>query len=171
MKDNGNASSNAKFEKFKNGYKNWIGGIADQFKQYAYLVLLVCVVLIVALFRINGTEIFPKVDARQAQLRLRMPTGTRLERTEEATRKILLLSDSITHGNVEISSAFVGTQPSSYPVGLIHLWTSGPNEAVVKINLKKDCGISIEHFKEELRKSVVQTMPGAKISFEPRGHH
>ena len=167
LKENRNASSNTEFEKFKRSYKNWISQLATRFRNYTYLVLLASIVLILILFRINGTEIFPKVDAGQAQLRLRMPTGTRLERTEEATQKILRLTDSITHGNVNISSAFVGSQPSSYPVGLIHLWTSGPNEAVIKINLKQDAGISIEDFKEELRKNVAHAMPGVKISFEP----
>jgi len=167
LKENPKTSSNPKFEKFKSAYKNWISRFADRFKSYTYASLLITLIFIAALFRINGTEIFPKVDAGQAQLRLRMPTGTRLERTEEATQKILGLTDSITHGNVEISSAFVGTQPSSYPVGLIHLWTSGPNEAVIKINLKKDAVIPIEDFKEELRRTVALTMPGVKISFEP----
>jgi multidrug efflux pump subunit AcrB len=124
-------------------------------------------VLLVALFSMTGTEIFPKVDTGQTQLRLRLPTGTRVERTEDATRKILGMADSISNGQVEITSAFVGTQPSSYPVSLIHLWTSGPNEAVIKINLRKGSGVAIEVFKEQLRKVVAAILPEAKISFEP----
>ncbi len=167
LKENQKPLGNSNFEKFKSAYKDWINRFAEKFQQYAVVVLLITFVLIGLLFKINGTDIFPKVDAGQAQLRLRMPTGTRLERTEEATQKILLLTDSLTHGNVEISSAFVGTQPSSYPVGLIHLWTSGPNEAVIKVNLKKDAGIAIEAFKEKLRRVVASKMPGVNISFEP----
>ncbi len=160
-------SPNRQFDQFKNQYIGWMKRMAPAYGRYSYFVLFASVLLIVLLFRINGTEIFPKVDAGQAQLRLRLPTGTRLERTEEATRKILGLSDSLSGRMVEISSAFVGTQPSSYPVGLIHLWTSGPNEAVIKIKLKQEAGIPIEEFKEQLRKSVVRTMPEVKISFEP----
>lgn len=69
--------------------------------------------------------------------------------------------------NIAISSAFIGTQPSSYPVNLIHLWTSGPHESVTKINLKKEADYPIEQFKEELRKRVKEQMPDAKLSFEP----
>ena len=36
-----------------------------------------------------GTEIFPTVDAGQFQLRLRAPTGTRIERTEELAKQAL----------------------------------------------------------------------------------
>jgi len=102
------------------------------------------------LFSIIGTEIFPKVDAGQAQVRLRLPVGTRLERTEEATQKLLHIADSITKGNIEISSAFVGTQPSSYPINNVYLWTSGPQESVIKFNINKEAGIGIEDFKASI---------------------
>jgi len=93
--------------------------------------------------------------------------GTRLERTEEATQQLLQLAQSITHNNLDITSAFVGTQPASYPVNLIHLWTSGPHEAVIKIKLKKEAELSIEAFKEQLRDSVKRSMPQTVLSFEP----
>lgn len=70
-------------------------------------------------FQYIGKDVFPKTDAGQAQVRLRLPTGTRLERTEEATQQLLVLANKITNNNIEISSAFVGTQPSQYPVNLI----------------------------------------------------
>jgi multidrug efflux pump subunit AcrB len=80
---------------------------------------------------------------------------------------MLSLADSIAGGNIEISSAFVGTQPSSYPVNLIHLWTSGSNEAVLRINLKKSAKMGTEGFKERLRSAVGDNISGAVISFEP----
>ena len=117
---------------------------------------------------IIGLEIFPKVDAGQAQVRLRLETGTRIERTEEATQELLKVAEDIVgKGNIDISSAFVGTQPSSYPVNLIHLWTSGPQEAVIKINLGKGSDIDIEDFKEQLRGRFKKKYPTAKLSFEP----
>ena len=64
-----------------------------------------------------------------------------MERTEKATQQLLKIADSITLGKVEISSAFVGVQPSSYPVNLIHLWTSGPHESVSKIKFGAKTGI------------------------------
>ncbi len=35
--------------------------------------------------------------------------------------------------NVEISTAFIGVQPASYPINTIYLWTSGPQEAVMLV--------------------------------------
>ena len=38
--------------------------------------------------------------------------------------------------NIAITSDFVGVVPSTYPVDLIHLFTSGPQEALIQIALK-----------------------------------
>jgi multidrug efflux pump subunit AcrB len=156
-----------RFERFRERYINWLSGFVQRRKWTTALYATASVGLLVVLVLAIGTEIFPKVDAGQVQVRLRLKTGTRIERTEEATQKILAIADSITHGNVGISSAFVGTQPSSYPINTVYLWTSGPHEAVIKINLKKEAGMAIEDFKEQLRQRVTSSIPGAVISFEP----
>ncbi|HEY8898623.1 MAG TPA: efflux RND transporter permease subunit, partial [Niastella sp.] len=119
------------------------------------------------LFTTIGTELFPKADTGQTQVRLRLPVGTRMERTEDATRKLLNEVSRIAgKENVLISSAFVGTQPSSFPVNYIHLWTGGPHESVTKIKLKPGV-IALDKFKDELRAAVAKEIPAAKISFEP----
>lgn len=131
------------------------------------MALLISSALIVLLFSLTGTELFPKTDTGQAQVRLRLPVGTRLERTEDATRKLLwLINDIAGKDKVDITSAFVGTQPSSFPVNYIHLWTSGPHEAITRIKLKPDA-LGIDAFKEQLRDAVKKQIPNAKISFEP----
>src|SRR3989339_64689 len=157
----------SRFEKFRHRYIHWLEKFIKRGKWKSWAYVLGSVGLVALLFSVIGTEIFPKVDAGQAQVRLRMPVGTRLERTEEATQKLLHVADSITKGNIEISSAFVGTQPSSYPINNVYLWTSGPQESVIKFNLNKESGIGIENFKEQMRNAVSKSFPGASISFEP----
>jgi hypothetical protein len=89
-----------------------------------------------------------------------MPTGTRIERTEDATKKMLSMIDSIAgKKNVAITSSYVGLHPSVYAINPIFLYTSGPHEAVIKINLEKNSGSSIENLKEQLRLSVRKNMP------------
>lgn len=167
MKDKLQHNKNGKFEKFKANYKNWIQNFAQKASWVSPVFIILSLLCLAGLFFINGTDIFPKVDAGQAQVRLRLLTGTRVERTEDATKKLLAIADNISNGNVEITSAFAGTQPPSFPVNYIHLWTGGPNEAIIKINLKKGSGIAIESFKEAMRKAVATEIPNAKISFEP----
>ena len=167
LKESIKVSKNTRFESFRLRYKNWIERISARSAIFTTFFMAISILLLIAFFTVIGTEIFPKVEAGQTQLRLRLPSGTRVERTEDATRKILGIADTITNGGVEISSAFVGTQPSSYPVNLIHLWTSGPNESVIKINLKKDLSLPVEVFKEQMRESISKNIPKARISFEP----
>ena len=54
--------------------------------------------------------------------------------------------------NVAITSDFVGVVPSSYPVDLIHLFTSGPQEAIIQVALKPDTPRG-EALRERLRQS------------------
>jgi len=151
--------------------KNWYTRSGER-RQHHYalttiLFLTGAFVLVIVLFRLTGTQLFPDTDSGQAQVRIRLPVGTRFERTEDATRMLLALADSIAgKGNVEISSAFVGTQPSSYPVNLIFLWTGGPHESVIKIKLKPGI-MHIGDFRERLRAVAAHALPGAKLSFEP----
>ncbi|SFW18783.1 efflux RND transporter permease subunit [Chitinophaga sancti] len=139
----------------------------NSYRRLSWLFLFISIVLVAVIFVFTGTELFPQTDSGLAQVRLRLPVGSRFERTEEATHKLLSMADSIAgKGNTEISSAFIGTQPSSYPVNYIYLWTGGPQESVTRIKLKSGV-IPIETFREKLRKSVQQNMPDVRISFEP----
>ncbi|MDP4263518.1 MAG: efflux RND transporter permease subunit [Bacteroidota bacterium] len=159
--------SNNLFNRIKNRYVRAGQRIKTGSGILTVLFIAVSIGLVILLFSLTGTEIFPKTDTGQTQVRLRLPVGTRLERTEDATRKLLsLVNDIAGKENVDITSAFVGTQPSSFPVNYIHLWTSGPHESVTKIKLKPGA-IAIETFKEKVRALVKKEIPGANISFEP----
>src|SRR6266705_2420136 len=99
------------------------------------------------------TEIFPTTDAGQFQLRLRAPTGTRIERTEVMTLKALdIIKHEVGPENVAIESDFVGVQPPNYPINTIFLFTSGPHEAVMLVALKPEAQLRGDDLKEHLRR-------------------
>jgi multidrug efflux pump subunit AcrB len=84
-----------------------------------------------------GTEIFPRVDAGQFQFRLKAPTGTRIEETEEMTREALrFIGREVGPDNVAITIGYVGVVHSSYPINTIYLWMGGPEESVMRVALK-----------------------------------
>lgn len=126
-----------------------------------------CAALVWLLLPALGTEIFPSVDAGQFQLRLRAPTGTRIEQTERITlRAMELIRGVVGQENVRITTSFVGVQPASYPVNTIYLWTSGPHEAVLLVALKPEARLRGEPLKEALRGRFRARMPEVAISFE-----
>src|SRR5216684_127737 len=113
------------------------------------------------------TEIFPTTDAGQFQLRLRAPTGTRIERTEVMTLKALdIIKHEVGPENVAIESDFVGVQPPNYPVNTIFLFTSGPQESVMLVALKPEASLRGEDLKERLRQRFAKDLPNVKVSFE-----
>ena len=112
-------------------------------------------------------EIFPQTDAGQFQLRLRAPTGTRIERTEVLTLKALdIIRHEVGPENVGIESDFVGVQPPNYPVNTIFLFTSGPQEAVMLVALKPKTALQGEDLKERLRQRFAKELPSVEVSFE-----
>ena len=113
-----------------------------------------------------GTEIFPDANAPLLRLRLRMPTGMRIEETERNVLKALnVIEREAGAGNVQISSDFMGVQPPSYPVNLIHLFTAGPGEAIVQVSLKEETPRG-EDLRERIRATLARELPGSRVSFE-----
>ena len=129
-----------------------------------YLVL--SVLFIVLVLPRMGSEIFPDVEAPLLQIRLRAPTGTRIEQTEPLVLKAIdLIKQTIGPDKVNITSDYVGTQPASYPVDLIYLFTAGPQEAVVRVALKEKVK-GDEALREKIRDSLHRSLPQLQVSFE-----
>lgn len=115
-----------------------------------------------------GTEIFPQIDAGQLQLRLRAPTATRLETTEQiALRTLAIIGEETGPDKVSISMGLVGVHAPNYPVNLIHQWNSGPEEAILQIQLKDGSGVAISPLREKLRARLAAEFPQVQFSFEP----
>jgi multidrug efflux pump subunit AcrB len=127
----------------------------------------VAALVIAIIYPFLGMELFPTVDTGQFQIRMRAPTGTRVERTEVMTLKLLDVIQQVAgSNNVGITLAFVGTVPSSYPINNIYLWTSGPQEAVLRVALRQHSGLRISDLKEKLRNAIASAMPNISVSFE-----
>jgi multidrug efflux pump subunit AcrB len=122
-----------------------------------------------------GTEIFPKVDSGQFQLRVQAPDGTLLVDTEALAKDVLeeIAREAGGAQNVDISVSLVGTASYNYPINAIYLWTAGSQEAVLRVALKRDSGVRLEEFKNRLREKLPQlkrqrapAMQEVKLQFE-----
>jgi multidrug efflux pump subunit AcrB len=122
-----------------------------------------------------GMEIFPKVDSGQFQLRVRAPDGSALEDTEALAKDVLeeIARQAGGAENVDITVSLVGTASYNYPINAIYLWTAGPQEAVLRVALRRDSGIRLEEFKNRLRAELPKmqrrqaaSMKGVELQFE-----
>ena len=141
---------------------------AFQFQKSTILIYLGAAALTVFLLAVLiGKEIFPQVDVGQFQLRLRAPTGSAIDRTEALTLQALdLIKKEAGERNVESSVGFVGAQPPNYPINVIYLWSSGPQDAVLEVALRRGSGISVSRLKEKLRARFSKELPDVAVSFE-----
>ena len=117
-----------------------------------------------------GTEIFPRTDNGQFAVRLRAPSGTRVDLTEALAKRVLDIISREAGGaeKIDVSIGMVGVHNSSFPVNLVHLWNGGPEEGWLAVQFKPGSGIRIEPFKEKLRGIFARELPDVRFSFEPQ---
>ncbi len=163
----GHKEDSGYFERLRSGYRRRL----DSALGLRWLLLgvygLLTIGLIALLYPRMGTEIFPTVETKQLQIRLRAPTGTRLERTELLEMKAMdVIRNGVGMNNVEITTGFIGVQTPNYPINTIYLFASGQHEAVLGISLKPGAPPVTEALKERLRADLKKALPNVAVSFE-----
>ncbi len=119
------------------------------------------------LYPFVGQELLPQVDAGQITLRLRGPSGLRIERTEELVR------------DVEEAIREVVPAPEIVKVvsniGVLLDWpaaytpNSGPMDAFVSIQLSDDRRRSAQHYADRLRSVLNERFPGVEFAVDTGG--
>jgi multidrug efflux pump subunit AcrB len=156
------------FERFRRRYARLASFMIERRRMVVLLYLAICGLLMAIVGGALGTEIFPVVDTGQFELRLRAQPGTRIDRTEQIALQALdAIKREVGPGNVATSLGFVGTQPPNFAINTIYLWSSGPEEAMLQIQLKRGTDIRVEELKEKLRAKLPHELPGVRFSFEP----
>ena len=156
------------FDRFRDKYVASLKKIMNRSRFWTTVYLASAVVIIGISFAVIGTDILPRANSHQFQLRIRATDGTRVERTEQTTLKVLdLIKEEVGPGNVDISSAYVGNVPSSYGTSQIFVFNSGPHEAVIQVSLNEDYHVRIDQLKENLRARIGKALPHLRLSFEP----
>ncbi|TWF44510.1 multidrug efflux pump subunit AcrB [Chitinophaga polysaccharea] len=156
------------FDRFKLRFISWLETLLKRRKLVIGAYFIGIIAIVVLCVSVIGRDILPKLNNGQFQLRLRQSTGTRLERTETMVIKSTdILKELVGEKNIDITSSFIGTHPSSYSTNPIYLFMATPNEAVLQVNLKEDYKVNMDEFKEKLRKRIHEQMPEVKMSFEP----
>ena len=115
-----------------------------------------------------GLEIFPAVDSGQLAIRFRGAPGTKVEKTEAVAKQILeVINREAGAANVALTIGLVGVHASNYPVNLIYLFNTGPEEGWLAVQLKPGSGVKVEALKEKLRAAFAVDLPDIRVSFEP----
>jgi multidrug efflux pump subunit AcrB len=147
-------------------YEHYLGLVLRFRWPLAVGYLIVAFGLLAVLLPDMGTELFPDANAPLLRIRLRAPAGSRIEQTERLVLRALnVIQQDAGKTNVEITSDFMGVVPPSYPVDLIHLFTSGPQEAIIQVALKPGTPRG-EALRERIRADLRRELPACQVSFE-----
>lgn len=126
------------------------------------------IAMIAGMGRLLGTEMFPRAESRELQVRLRAAAGTSIDGTEAALLKALdIVKTTVGPENVRLSLGFVGLHGSSYPINYLYLWDGGTEEGVLQIQLADGAARVGEDLKNELRQRFATQIPDVSFSFEP----
>jgi multidrug efflux pump subunit AcrB len=155
------------FERIKMKFMHGLELIFPNRKNWIIVYFAFTIIAAGLCFYLIGKDMLPKINSGQFQLRVREPDGTRLERTEEATHKVLSIIDSTVDHHISISSSYIGLVPSSYATNNLYVANSGTHEAVIQIGLEEDYKINLDDLKEKLRANIYKVFPGMRLSFEP----
>jgi CzcA family heavy metal efflux pump len=154
------------FDRLQERYARFAAGVVRLRWPVVLIYVIACVPLFFLVGRV-GTELFPRVDTGQFQLRVRAPAGTRLEKTEEIVRDVdRAIREEVGAQMVQMTLGNVGNPPWSYPVNAVYTWNAGPQEAVLLVALKAGKRPSVEALQERLRKKLAERWPGVRFSFE-----
>ncbi len=130
--------------------------------------LVVCGMIIWLTSTRLGLEIFPTIDAGEFRLRMRATDGTHIDKTEEIALQVLdIVKEKVGRDNIALTLGYIGTVPTSFPINSVYQFSRGPEEAILRIALKHNSGVSTESMKEELREELKRRLPKVRFSFEP----
>jgi len=155
-----------RFGRFHRWYEGYVDRVLERRRAVIIGYFAITALILILVAPRLGTEIFPDANGPVLRMRVKAPVGTRIEETEPKVLQALdLIRKTVGPDNVEITSDYMGLQPSSYPVNLIHLLTSGPEEAVIQVELKPGHP-NDEFLRESLRAAFRKQMPEITVSFE-----
>src|SRR6266446_1641595 len=157
-----------RFDRFRKRFQSVLERIMAFPKLLLGAYALVALLIIVLLGPRLAEEVFPSSASTQFRLRIDAPDGTRVAVTEALVQKVLAtVSREADAGNLDLTLGYVGTQPSSYPINTVFLWTSGSQQAIMNVGLNPGAKISLRSLEEKLRQKLPQEFPGTHFSFDP----
>jgi multidrug efflux pump subunit AcrB len=119
------------------------------------------------LYPIIGRELFPSVDVGQFTVRVRAPSGTRLEESEKLIARVeRSIQDAIPKQDLSMLISNIGVLldwPAAYTPN------SGPMDSFLLVQLTPQRSRSIQDYVVELRRKLNEEYAGIEFAFETGG--
>jgi CzcA family heavy metal efflux pump len=155
-----------RFERFVKNYQDILASLMKM-KTLVIISVLVLFAASLLLYPMIGKELFPRADVGYLTLYLHLPTGTRIEKTEEIMKKLeKSLNDLIGPSNIETLITNIGVLydwPAAYTPN------SGPGDAFVELELSHQRKFSTEQYANQIRQLFQKQYPDIELAINTGG--
>jgi multidrug efflux pump subunit AcrB len=161
-----NAVFHSRFERVLDVYE---GTVRKLLRRPAAVVvgIMAFFLLSLSLFPLLGVAFFPRSDAGQFVINVKMPSGTRVEVTNQKVAKIeQIIHQVVDPKDLRLIVANLGVVPG---YSSIYTSNSGPHTATVQVALSGDHKISSFEYMDRLRKRMASDMPEVSTFFQSGG--
>ena len=160
--DRFNAGFNRMFNRLLDFYERWVRR-AVQRPGLTVAVLSGVFVLSLALYPLLGLAFFPQTDAGQFTINLKVPTGTRIEVTEQYVAKVEdLIRHTIGAKDLKMVVSNVGVVPD---FSSLYTTNAGPYTATIQVALQDSHSKSSFAYMDQVQKEMARQYPDIRTFF------
>jgi hydrophobic/amphiphilic exporter-1 (mainly G- bacteria), HAE1 family len=160
--DKFNARFNRMFNKLLDYYERWVRR-ALQRPGLTVAILSGIFVVSMAIYPLLGLAFFPKTDAGQFTINLKVPTGTRIELTEQYVTKVEnLIRNTIRPGDLKMVVSNLGVVPD---FSSLYTTNAGPYTGTIQVQLQDDHKLSSFDYMDRVQKAMAHDFPDVRTFF------
>ena len=157
-----NSWFNRGFQRLLNGYERAVRA-ALRYPASTLLALLGLFVVSLAIYPLLGVAFFPRTDAGQFTVNLKVPTGARIENTEEYVSKVEnLIKHEVDSADFKMIVSNIGIVPD---FSALYTTNAGPYTATIQVELNEPHKIGSFEYMDRVRRAVASQYPELRTFF------
>jgi hydrophobic/amphiphilic exporter-1 (mainly G- bacteria), HAE1 family len=160
--DRFNAGFNRGFNKVLDFYEYWV---RRALKRPGLTVAVLSGVFLasLAIYPLLGLAFFPKTDAGQFTINLKVPTGTRIENTEQYVSNVeKLIRDKVDPKDLKMVVSNIGVVPD---FSSLYTTNAGPYTATIQVALNEPHTLTSFEYMDRMRKAMASQFPDIRTFF------
>ncbi len=160
--DRFNIAFNRRFNQLLDFYERWVRRAVRR-PGYTVMILSGLFVLSLALYPLLGLAFFPRTDAGQFTINLKVPTGTRLEVTEQYVAKVEdLIHQTVDAKDLKMVVSNIGVVPD---FSSLYTTNAGPYTATIQVALQTSHDRSSFDYMDHVQKEMARQFPEIRTFF------
>ncbi|QOY91344.1 efflux RND transporter permease subunit [Paludibaculum fermentans] len=161
-----NAGFNTRFEKMLVSYDGAVSRVLDRpIRVLAGFGALFAISL--ALWPLMGMSFFPRTDAGQFMMNIKLPSGTRIQRTESRIAAVeQIVRQVVPPEELELIVSNIGI---NYDFSAVYTPNAGMHTAFVQVSLKEDHKVNSFEYMARVKAKLAEEMPDVTAYFQSGG--